>query len=60
VVSGEAGPSMEWDVLRAREWVLANQAAILEALASEHESEVRGSGENDRIILVCCCVISVK
>jgi hypothetical protein len=43
---------MEWDVMRAREWVLANQAAILQALASEHESQVRGSGEIDRTILL--------
>jgi hypothetical protein len=32
---------MELDVVRAREWVLANQAAILQALASEDVSEVR-------------------
>jgi hypothetical protein len=33
---------MKGEVLRAREWVLTNQAAILQALAPEHESEVRG------------------
>lgn len=38
-MSGEAGDSMKGEVIRAREWVLANQAAILRALAAEHESE---------------------